>query len=75
MNRKGEPMTKQPFISSVRVENSRVENSKGLDGPHEYVTVFIRGQNVGTLVVGAGDGLRLQELLARGMSEAEASER
>jgi hypothetical protein len=58
-----------PFITSVRVDNSRP------DGPHEYVTVFIRGQNAGTLVVGAGDGLRLQELLARGMTEAEASER
>jgi hypothetical protein len=58
-------MRSTPFISSVRVENS-----KGLDGPHEYVTVFIRGANVGTLVVGAGDGLRLQELLARGIAEA-----
>jgi hypothetical protein len=64
-------MTKPaPFITSVRVENS-----SGRDGPHEYVTVFIRGANVGTLVVGAGDGLRLQELLARGIAEPDVSER
>jgi hypothetical protein len=59
------------FITSVRLTNSN-----GLDGPHEYVTVWIRGANVGTLVVGTGDGVRLQELLAPGIIiEPAVSER
>jgi hypothetical protein len=59
-----------PFITSVRVTSSN-----GSDGPHEYVTVWIRGQSVGTLVVGTGDGVRLQELLGREMVGLQASER
>jgi len=43
------------FITSVRIEASA--------GPHEYVTVWIRGANVGTLVVGQGDGEELRTLL------------
>jgi hypothetical protein len=46
------------FITSVRVDPS--------NGPHEWVTVFIRGQCVGTLCVGNGDGAALKRrLLAR----------
>jgi hypothetical protein len=37
-------------------------------GPHDYVNVFIRGQNVGTLVVGKGDA---EPLKARLMREPE----
>ncbi len=37
----------QAFVSTVRVSAA---------GPHEYVSVWIRGQNVGTLCVGKGDG-------------------
>lgn len=44
-----------PFVTSVRVEPS--------DGPHDYVTVWIRGANVGTLCVGKGDGELLRALL------------
>ena len=59
-------LTREPaFISSVRVESGR--------GGHEYVTVFIRHACVGTLTVGEGDGLRLQELLSRGLSGAEGA--
>jgi hypothetical protein len=47
-----------PFVTSVRVEKS--------SGPHEYVTVWLRGQNVGTLVVGQGDGFKLEALLLGG---------
>lgn len=43
------------FISSVRIEPG--------GGSHEYVTVWIRGANVGTLCVGKGDGERLEALL------------
>lgn len=46
-----------PFISSVRVEASRT------GGPHEYVSVWIRGQQVGTLCVGKGDGEPLAAIL------------
>ena len=45
----------QPFVTSVRVERS--------SGPHEYVSVWIRGANVGTLCVGRGDGEALRDLL------------
>jgi len=38
----------QPFVTSVRVERS--------SGPHEYVSIWIRGANCGTLCVGKGDG-------------------
>jgi hypothetical protein len=51
-------MSAPPFVTSVRVEKS--------SGPHEYVTVWLRGANVGTLVVGAGDGERLASLLRAG---------
>jgi hypothetical protein len=50
-------MTKPKFISSVSVSESR--------GPHDYVNVFIRGQNVGTLVVGKGDAEPLRAVLMR----------
>lgn len=43
------------FVTSVRVEKS--------SGPHEYVSVWIRGQSVGTLCVGKGDGDALRALL------------
>lgn len=50
-------MTTRPrsFITSVDVRPS--------NGGHEYVSVFIRGQNVGTLCVGKGDGEVLAYLL------------
>lgn len=49
-------MTKpEAFITSVRVEQSA--------GPHEYVSVWIRGASVGTLCVGKGDGEPLARLL------------
>jgi hypothetical protein len=51
------------FVTSVRVEKT--------SGPHEYVTVWIRGQNVGTLVVGQGDGLKLEALLLGGQGADE----
>lgn len=44
-----------PFVSSVRVERS--------SGPHEYVSIWLRGQNVGTLCVRRGDGDELRRLL------------
>lgn len=51
-------MTKpKSFITSVSVEVGR--------GPHDYVNVFIRGQNVGTLVVGKGDAAMLKAILMR----------
>lgn len=60
----------QPFVTSVRVERS--------SGPHEYVTVWLRGQNVGTLCVGQGDGDELRALLLSERSlldrQADASE-
>ncbi len=46
----------QKFVTSVRIDASG-------GGPHEWVTVYIRGQNVGTLCVGRGDGPRLEALL------------
>lgn len=49
-------MQQGPFISTVRVNTPT-------SGPHEYVSVWIRGQNVGTLCVGKGDGERLALLL------------
>jgi hypothetical protein len=48
-------MTRPAFITSVRIE-------KG-DGPHEYVSVWIRGANVGTLCVREGEGEHLSLLL------------
>lgn len=54
----------RPFITSVRVEGSDGA------GPHEWVSVWIRGQNVGTLCVGKGDGVLLQTLLLAGLTEA-----
>lgn len=48
-------MTRPPsFVTSVRVSPA---------GAHEYVSVWIRGQNVGTLVVGKGDGEPLADRL------------
>ncbi len=53
-------MTRPPaFITSVDVRPS--------GGPHEYVTIYIRGQNVGTLCVGKGDAEPLSLLLLPGM--------
>lgn len=52
-------MTRQAFITSVRIE-------KG-GGAHEYVSVWIRGANVGTLCVREGDAERLA-LILRGCS-------
>lgn len=43
------------FITSVAVEHSR--------GPHAYVSIWIRGQQVGTLCVGEGDAEPLRALL------------
>ena len=48
-------MSEGPFITTVEVRAS--------DGPHEYVSVWIRGQQVGTLCVGKGDGEPLRALL------------
>lgn len=45
----------QPFITCVRIERG--------DGPHEYVSVWIRGANVGTLCVGKGEGEPLALIL------------
>lgn len=57
-------MTRPPaFITSVDVRPS--------GGPHEYVTIFIRGQNVGTLCVGKGDAKPLALLLLPGMKPEE----
>lgn len=42
------------FITSVRVE---------LRGAHEHVSVWVRGQLVGNLIVGIGDGDRMQAVL------------
>lgn len=47
----------KPFVTSVDVR-------PGGGGGHEYVTIWIRGQNVGTLCVGTGDGEELRALLA-----------
>jgi hypothetical protein len=59
-------MTKpRAFITSVDLRPS--------DGPHEYVTIYIRGQNVGTLCVGKGDGDALALLLMPGMKPEERS--
>ena len=59
-------MTTKPraFITSVDVRPS--------NGGHEYVTIFVRGQNVGTLCVGKGDAQPLALLLLPGMSPEEA---
>lgn len=46
----------QKFVTSVRIDSSG-------GGPHEWVTVYIRGQNVGTLCVGRGDAAVLEALL------------
>lgn len=43
------------FVTGVRVETT--------SGPHDYVTVWIRGANVGTLCVGKGDGDRIALVL------------
>lgn len=48
-------MSKASLITSVDVRQS--------GGSHEYVAVFIRGQNVGTLCVGKGDGEAVRKLL------------
>jgi hypothetical protein len=53
----------EPFITSVDVRCSR--------GGHEYVSVWIRGQSVGTLCVGKGDGQALRELLLPGATGFE----
>lgn len=53
----------EPFITSVDVRCSR--------GGHEYVSVWIRGQNVGTLCVGKGDGQALREVLLPGATGFE----
>lgn len=53
----------RPFITSVRVEGSDGA------GPHEWVSVWIRGQNVGTLCVGKGDGEDLKALLLGSAAE------
>ena len=45
----------KPFITSVRVMRSAAA--------HEWVNVFIRGQLVGTLCVGEGDGAQLERML------------
>jgi len=45
----------EPFVTSVHIERG--------GGAHEYVTVWIRGANVGTLCVGKGDGEKLEALL------------
>ncbi len=42
------------FITSVRVETV---------GAHEHVSVWVRGQLVGTLIVGPGDGERIKNAL------------
>ncbi len=42
------------FITSVRVETI---------GIHEHVSVWVRGQLVGTLIVGDGDGERIKNAL------------
>lgn len=47
-------MSAKPFISSVQVETF---------GAHEHVRVWVRGQLVGTLVVGKGDGERMRAAL------------
>lgn len=47
--------TREAFITSVRIE-------KG-GGAHEYVSVWIRGANVGTLCVRDGEGEQLALLL------------
>jgi len=47
------------FVTSVAVQQQG-------KGPHEYVSVWIRGQNVGTLCVGKGDGERLAAMLRAG---------
>jgi hypothetical protein len=44
-------LTRPRFVTSVAI-------SAG-GGPHEYVAVWIRGANAGTLCVGKGDGERL----------------
>ena len=53
----------KPFITSVRVDGN---------GVHDFVTIFIRGQNVGTLCCGKGDGQPLAELLERDLPKTEA---
>lgn len=50
-------MKVERFVSSVRVETV---------GGHDHVKVWIRGQSVGELVVGAGDGAPLAALLEFG---------
>lgn len=45
----------EAFITSIRIEKGR--------GSHDYVTVWIRGANVGTLCVGKGDGEHLEFVL------------
>jgi hypothetical protein len=59
-------MTTRPkaFITSVAIEPSK--------GPHEYVSVWIRGQNVGTLCVGKGDGEPLAAILRGDASPQDA---
>lgn len=43
-----------PFISSANVETR---------GAHDHVHVFVRGQNIGELVCGLGDGERVRNIL------------
>jgi hypothetical protein len=43
-----------PFVTSVQVETN---------GNHDRVTVFVRHQQVGSLISGKGDGERLQNIL------------
>lgn len=45
-----------PFVTSIRIDRDG-------GGPHEWVTIYIRGQNVGTLCVGRGDGDELERML------------
>jgi hypothetical protein len=41
-----------PLVTSVKVVQS---------GAHEHVRIWVRGQFVGTLIVGKGDGVRMQQ--------------
>jgi hypothetical protein len=57
----------KPFITSVRVQASA--------GGHEYVSIWIRGANVGTLCVGKGEGEQLARLLQGCSCSAEFLDR
>lgn len=56
----------EPFITSVEV---RVGG-----GPHDYVTIWIRHQSVGTLCVGKGDGEELRLRLLAGETSTHTAE-